>query len=124
MDLIDFELDIAKSNHKDPLITPIFQEEAKQSSKFNWNSDKASLVEIVESIVAIKAINCGDVNKDDLYKYIGQLFNCDLSNHARMFTHIKERKDYADKENSRIHFLHKMVDALSLKLDELDRRQR
>ena len=122
---IDFEINIlgrkVETLSKTPL--PASKTVRPKSSQFRWTKDKSELVEVVESLISIGAINGGeDKIKKQLYSNLGELFNIDLSNHNRILTHISKRKDYADKIDSRIHFLPQLIKSLANKLDELDCR--
>ncbi len=93
-------------------------------SSYIWTANPIDLVEVVESLLQLGCFNKGDVVKSDFYEFIGQIFNINLSRHSGKMYKICSRPDSADIPHKRIHFLHKMLSALSERIAKLDEKGR
>ncbi len=93
-------------------------------SPYKWTGTKSELVEVIESILLIGSINNGNVAKKDLYEFIGNVFQVDLSNHNNILDHIYNRKDDMTSYDRRLKYLNKLSRVLSQKLQDRDRKER
>ncbi len=91
-------------------------------SNYNWTSNPIDLVEVVESLLQLGCINNGDVIKNDFYEFVGHIFNVNLTRHSGKMYKICNRPDSANIPNKRIHFLPKMLAALSERIADLDEK--
>lgn len=94
------------------------------TSPYKWTGTKSELVEVIESILLIGSINNGNVAKKDLYEFIGNVFQVDLSNHNNILDHIYNRKDDMTSYDRRLKYLNKLSRVLSQKLQDRDRKER
>lgn len=57
-------------------------------------------------------------------RHIGNALNVDLENHSGLLNDMLNRYDDPDIENARIYYLKDMLEALSNRLNELDKNKR
>lgn len=93
-------------------------------SNYKWTANPIYLVEVVESLLQLGCINKGDVVKRDFYEFVGQIFNVNLTRHSAKMNKICNRPDNVDIPYKQIHFLPKMLNALSQRIAELDEKQK
>ncbi|MES2590203.1 MAG: RteC domain-containing protein [Bacteroidota bacterium] len=76
----------------------------------DWTTSKTDLVELMNALVAAKAINHGDVEMKKMADAFQELFQIDLGDFYRSFTELKSR-------SNPVKFLEKLIDALMFKID-------
>jgi hypothetical protein len=76
----------------------------------DWTTSKTDLVELMNALVAAKAINHGDVEMKKIADAFEELFQIDLGDFYRSFTELKNR-------SNPVKFLEKLSDALMFKID-------
>lgn len=128
IDFLDMELGILDTKTKFPAAAIINDIEGntpsgkKIKSDFTWTDNKTDLIEILQSILLLRSINGGKVKKNEFILFMGDVLNVDLRNHTGLFNDILNRYDDPNKSNSRIYYLRQMVEALSMRLKELDEK--
>lgn len=90
---------------------------------FEWTGSRTELVEVVEAILLLKSVNYGNITKREFYAYVGEVLNVDLSNHCKILSDMRNRKDDFSCEDRRIRYLPRMMEALSEKFKFLDNKQ-
>ncbi len=91
-------------------------------SGYSWTANPIDLVEVVESLLQLGCINKGDVVKSDFYEFVGQIFNINLARHSAKMNKICNRPYNVDIPHKQIHFIPKMLIALSQRIAELDEK--
>lgn len=126
IDFLDMELGLLDTKAKFPATTTtndaksVSIADKKEKSDFTWTDSKSDLIEILHSILLLRSINKGKVKKSDFILFMGEVFNIDLKNHSGLFNDILNRYDDPQQQYSRLYYLRQMVDALSMRLKELD----
>lgn len=126
IDFLDMELGLLDTKAKFPATTTtndaksVSIADKKEKSDFTWTDSKSDLIEILHSILLLRSINNGKVKKSDFILFMGEVFNVDLKNHSGLFNDILNRYDDPQQQYSRLYYLRQMVDALSMRLKELD----
>lgn len=83
----------------------------KEVKKYlDWTTSKTDLIELMNALVAAKAINHGDVEMKKMAAAFEELFQIDLGDFYRSFTELKSRANP-------VKFLEKLSDALLFKID-------
>lgn len=126
LDFLDMELSILETKTKFPSAASIktigehSPPDKKLKSDFTWTDSKSDLIEILQSILLLRSINRGKVKKNEFIIFMGDALNVNLRNHTGLFNDILNRYDDPNKPHSRIYYLRQMLDALSMRLKELD----
>lgn len=131
LDFLDLELCVLDTKTKFPsasavanYLEPVMNPQITNTSEFTWTDNKTHLIEIIESILHLRSINNGRVVKSDFMRHIGSALNIDLKNHSSLLNDILNRYDDLDTQNARIYYIKNMSDALSDKLENLDKNRR
>jgi len=91
-------------------------------TKFHWTAQPIDLVELIDSIISMGCINNGEVVRKEVYEFIGCALNIDMSNHRGKLNKICGRSVVYNDPHSRIHFIPKLLEAFTLRLEELDKK--
>ena len=81
--------------------------------KIQWEGGQTEFVELVYALREAKCF--GKTPLKTLFAYIGKMFNCEITNHYRLFWDIKNRIG-----DNRTFFLNKLCKVLSDKLFRMD----
>lgn len=92
------------------------------NSPYKWTGSKSEIIEVIEGILLLGSINDGNVVKKEFYDFIGKALHVDLSNHNNILDHIYNRKDDVSDIDRRVHYLYKLINTISRKLQERDQR--
>lgn len=80
-----------------------------------FTGKKAALIELGYALVSSGDINHGNIEIKEFMNYLSTMFNIDLGGYYDAYIAMKERKD-------RTSYLNKLIENLSKKMDEDDRR--
>ncbi|MDR1221252.1 MAG: RteC domain-containing protein [Tannerella sp.] len=94
---------------------PLCPEEKKLPLK--WTGSIAEWVELIYALYLVKRINNGKISLKNLFRWMGEIFDFEVREHASYFMNIKNRMD-----ENRTKFTDLMCDALLERMTESDRK--
>jgi hypothetical protein len=94
---------------------PLCPEEKKQPLK--WTGSIAEWVELIYALYLVKRINNGKISLKNLFRWMGEIFDFEVREHASYFMNIKNRTD-----EKRTKFTDLMCNALLERMAESDRK--
>lgn len=113
--VIEIEIEICSAIFTLPDEKAPLQRSRKGTRRLQWTDQVCDLVELIYSLSAQQSVNNGCTALKTLVAAFSELFHINLSNHANIFTAIRNRK------GDRAAFLHTIYDTLNLKMEDMDK---
>jgi hypothetical protein len=118
IDLLDRQIEWTKAQllaEQSAAQSPLCPEEKKLPLK--WTGSIAEWVELIYALYLVKRINGGKISLKSLFRWMGEIFDFEVREHASYFMNIKNRTD-----EKRTKFTDLMCDALLERMTESDRK--